>query len=335
MVSGKWGLMERAIAETPVGIVDIETTGLNTEVDRVVEISIVTVAPGQPPKIAFDTLIRPDRPIGGTEIHGITEQDVADAPRFCEIAENLVNELRGCAVGTYNAFFDIGFLEEEFHRAGLEQMPPYLCLMYLRPMIGLGDRCSLEDACQAHEVDYVPAHQTAANALAAAQLYTVYLQAMKRRRLKTFKDLASLKDYKFVQSFYRDLLLAPAAVTNSTVARSKSRNMNTLSPNRWPVFPVRQARPHQDALHSYWEQLKSVICDYCMNITEKEVTRLAQKRKELSLTAEEVRNLHARTFADMVSSFVDDKRLDDRSCLTVQRFYQWLRRLDDDLARDG
>src|SRR3990172_5398809 len=116
MTSKMKGLMDRAIADTPVAILDFETTGLNAGVDRVVEVSVVRVDPGQQPKLLLDTLVNPQRRMGATDIHGITEEDVADAPRFEDIAGKLVKALYDSVIAAYNVYFDIGFLEYELGR---------------------------------------------------------------------------------------------------------------------------------------------------------------------------------------------------------------------------
>jgi DNA polymerase-3 subunit epsilon len=179
--------------------------------------------------LVLDSLINPERRMGATHIHGITEKDVADAPRFEEIAGTLVQALHGCVLATYNVSFDMRFLEYELQRLGLHYAPPHLCLMFMRPMLGLGRRCSLEDACRCHGIDHVQAHAAATDALAAAQLWNVYLQTMSDRRLRTFDDLANLKSYRFVQSFQRLPLSPPAGDGLRPLQRVKSRSVPTGS----------------------------------------------------------------------------------------------------------
>ena len=67
------GIKDRRIAETPVAIIDFETTGLTAGFDRVIEVSVVRVDPGEQPRLVFDTLVNPHRPVAATEIHGITD----------------------------------------------------------------------------------------------------------------------------------------------------------------------------------------------------------------------------------------------------------------------
>src|SRR5262245_14174544 len=61
------------IADTPVAVLDFETTGLRPGPDRVVEVAVVRIDPGQPPRVVLDTLVNPGRPMACTEIHGISK----------------------------------------------------------------------------------------------------------------------------------------------------------------------------------------------------------------------------------------------------------------------
>src|SRR5919106_4110993 len=141
------GILNQSIAETPIAIVDTETTGLYPGGDRVIEIAVVRADPGQEPKVWLDTLINPRRPVAATEIHGISDEDVADAPTFEDVAPAVVDALCGSVFASYNVYFDARFIREELRRVGMRAFPPHLCLMYLRPMLGLGRKCSLRDAC--------------------------------------------------------------------------------------------------------------------------------------------------------------------------------------------
>jgi DNA polymerase-3 subunit epsilon len=320
MTTRKVGVMDRTIKDTPVAVIDFETTGLNTGVDRVVEVSVVRIEPGQKPELVLDTLVNPERRMAATDIHGITEEDVAGAPRFEEIAGNLVRGLYDCVIAAYNVYFDIGFLEYELDKAGLRYLPPYFCLMYMRPMIGLGNRCSLDDACRFHCIEYSKKHRASADALAGAYLWNLYLEAIKERKIRTYKELAYLRSYKFIQSFERDPIVPPVADTLKSTRRLKSR--------RIPVEVVEAVAPflsREDAHYSYWEALKTVLSD--LEVTKEEITYLATKKQELGLTPEEVRSLHARAFADLIFQFIEDKVLDDNESQKLHRLYQCLSKL--------
>jgi DNA polymerase-3 subunit epsilon len=102
----------------PIVFLDLETTGINVSSDRIVEISLLKISPNG--KEQWMTLrINPEMPIPPhvTAIHGITDNDVADAPAFREVAKNLAKFLEGCDLAGYNAIkFDIPVLAEEFLR---------------------------------------------------------------------------------------------------------------------------------------------------------------------------------------------------------------------------
>ena len=88
------------LRETPLCVVDFETTGLSPKVGaRVVEVSVARVIAGRAPEIVLDTLVDPEGPVLCTSIHGISDDDVVGAPRFSEVVGNLVRVLDGALVG--------------------------------------------------------------------------------------------------------------------------------------------------------------------------------------------------------------------------------------------
>ena len=310
------GIVHQSIQDTPIAVVDFETTGLSPGNDRVVEISVVKIAPGRSPELVFDTLINPTRHMAATEVHGITDGDVVDAPRFEDIAGDFVAALSGCVVAAYNVYFDIKFLRYEMQRAGVEHEPPHFCVMYMRPMLGLGNRCKLDEACRAHDVNYEATHVASDDALAAANLLAVYLREIAARDISTFSDLAKLKRYKFVDSFSSSPMPAPASFNLTPSDRIVSRAACTVSP---PVDPERHA------IGAYWDALRTVLSD--LEITPEEVTYISNERHRLGLKDEQIRVLHARVFSSVIAQFVDDKWLDDREVLKLRQLRRCLSQL--------
>jgi DNA polymerase III epsilon subunit-like protein len=223
MASGLGGITDRVIAETPISILDFETTGLSPGPDRVVEVSVVRIEPGRAPRLVFDTLVDPGRRVAATSIHGITDEDVAGAPAFEEIAGDLVRALSDSVMAAYNVYFDMRFLEFELAGSGLACLPPHFCLMYLRPMLDIGERCPLGRALAAHGIAHPSAHTASGDCLASASLMEQYLDAMEARDIATFGDLAGLRRYKFVRSFGRDLMAASRAAHLEPCPSLKSR----------------------------------------------------------------------------------------------------------------
>ncbi len=106
----------------PLAFIDLETTGIKVATDRIVEICIVRVNPDGSQK-TLTLRINPGIPIPPetTAIHGITDDDVKDAPRFRDVAHDLARYLDHCDIAGYNSnHFDIPLLVEEFLRAEVE-----------------------------------------------------------------------------------------------------------------------------------------------------------------------------------------------------------------------
>jgi DNA polymerase III subunit epsilon len=106
----------------PLAIIDLETTGINLGTDRIVEIAIVKILPDGKKQIKRK-LLNPEIPISvaSTDIHGITNEMVKDAPTFRQVANELKQFLDHCDLAGYNSNrFDIPMLAEEFLRVGME-----------------------------------------------------------------------------------------------------------------------------------------------------------------------------------------------------------------------
>ncbi len=327
------GVMNNAILETPIAVIDFETTGLAPGPDRVVELSVVRIEPGQEPRLALDTLVNPDRPMAATEIHGITDGDVRDAPRFFEVGGDLLRSISGCVVASYNVYFDMAFLNYELLRMGQKEAPPHLCLMYLRPLLDLGKRCSLADACSAFGISLPMAHQSSSDALASTQLWKKYVTAMQSVGLKTFEDLAKRKKYKFFASMESAPLKAPGEDALPPLAKPKSRgafakegkSAAQAEYNYDLQMELERREQRQSALHRYWDELTTVLQD--LEITRDEIRTIMRVRSEFGLTDDEVRAMHARIFLNYLSRSIDDKILDAKEMETISRLYSALQHL--------
>lgn len=107
--------------QRPIMFFDLETTGTNILHDRVVEISMIKVFPDGH-DVQRTIRINPGRPIPAeaTAVHHITDADVADKPRFEQIAQQLAASFEGCDIAGFNSNrFDVPILAEEFARAAV------------------------------------------------------------------------------------------------------------------------------------------------------------------------------------------------------------------------
>ncbi|EID34391.1 exonuclease [Prevotella sp. oral taxon 306 str. F0472] len=106
----------------PLIVFDLETTGLDLVADRIIQISYIKVyAEGKEERENF--FINPGKPIPSivTELTGISDEDVADAPTFKQKARELADKFAGCDFAGFNSNrFDVPMLAEEFLRAGID-----------------------------------------------------------------------------------------------------------------------------------------------------------------------------------------------------------------------
>lgn len=106
-------------AELPIAFVDVETTGKDPSLDRIIEVGIAIAREGVIVE-QKNWLVNPGCPIPqeSAEVHKITDEQVREAPPFGAVAQEIVIMLRGCVPAAYNAAFDRAFLSAEMARAG-------------------------------------------------------------------------------------------------------------------------------------------------------------------------------------------------------------------------
>jgi DNA polymerase III subunit epsilon len=113
----------------PLAFLDVETTGLSPEMgDRVCEVAILRCEGGEIVD-ALQQLVNPQRPMGAGAyaVHGISDEALADAPYFPQVAPDVLALLDGAVWVGHNVLFDLGFLASELARQGAG-LPPYIAL---------------------------------------------------------------------------------------------------------------------------------------------------------------------------------------------------------------
>lgn len=108
--------------KNPIVFFDLETTGVNVNKDRIVEICVLKVNTNGTEEVKT-WLVNPERPIPPetTAVHGITDDDVKDKPTFKELAKNIATMIEGCDLAGFNSNrFDVPLLAEEFLRADVD-----------------------------------------------------------------------------------------------------------------------------------------------------------------------------------------------------------------------
>lgn len=139
---------------------DTETTGLEADKgDRIIEIGCVEMVDRQLTGNNLHLYINPERASHeeALRVHGLTEEFLSDKPKFAEIAEQLLDFLRGAELVIHNAAFDIGFVNAELKRLKLGAVTDYVgsvldTLLMAREMFP-GKANSLDALCRRLEVD--------------------------------------------------------------------------------------------------------------------------------------------------------------------------------------
>lgn len=298
-------ILSRALNDTPIAVVDIETTGLSPKHDRIVEIAVVRIDPGEEPQLVLDTLVNPQRRVSGSEIHGIYDEDVIDAPLFSELSLPIAEALEGAAVASFNVYFDIGFLDSELPAAKIPVPLPHLCLMWLRSGLGLGARATLGQTCSAFGITFKSDHCARQDAMAAAQLWSHYAKAANKLDITTFEGLAALRDYKFTKSWLHPMLSYDAVAGQKMRTALKPRTLRSASEQE----AVRRAEWRStNPRREYFEALTSALVD--REVSEAEYTMLYELQRADGMTDDSIRYVHARIFAGLLEEVTRDLRVD-------------------------
>jgi len=142
-------------------VLDTETTGLEpADGHRIIEIGCVELLERRLTGNTYHQYIQPDRQIdaGAIEVHGITNESLADKPRFADIVGEFLDFIRGAELIIHNAPFDVGFLDHEF---GLLETSPgtvtdhstVLDTLALARRLHPGQRNNLDALCRRYEID--------------------------------------------------------------------------------------------------------------------------------------------------------------------------------------
>jgi len=161
-------------------VVDLETTGLDPRSDRVVECAVVELDGAGDIVAEWSTLVSVPGAceLGAEAIHGISRAMLTGAPRFSDVAADLVDRLAGRVVVGHVLAFDLGHLRSEFARTGIclpVLSPSGLCTRELaRAYLPPGPR-TLKACCEAAEVDCDALHTALGDARATAALLGHFL----------------------------------------------------------------------------------------------------------------------------------------------------------------
>lgn len=178
--------------DLPLSIVDVETTGQSAAFGRVIEVAVIRLEKGNVVK-TFESLVNPERFISPVieGLTGISNEDVAEAPRFSQIARRLYSILDGAVFVAHNARFDYSFIRSEFSALGIPFTAKCLCTVRLsRKLFSEHRRHDLSSLIERHELPCDARHRAMGDAKAVLEFLRHVGREIEAPHLeRAFKDI--------------------------------------------------------------------------------------------------------------------------------------------------
>lgn len=173
----------------PLAFFDLETTGTDIVVDRIVQISILKIYPDESEE-SRTRLINPEQgiPPEASAVHGISDADVAGQPAFRNVAVSLLQFLSGCDLAGFNSNrFDLPLLVEEFARCGMAFPESGCRLIDVQTIFHRKEERTLSAALKFYcDKVHTQAHDAEADVRATYEIF--------KRQLERYNDVGSTLD---------------------------------------------------------------------------------------------------------------------------------------------
>ncbi len=194
---------DRDVNETEFVVFDLETTGAKSPPCRITEIGAYRVKGGEVLE-EFQTLVNPETPIPPfiTGLTGISDEMVADAPLFADVAHDFLNFIGDSVLVAHNSGFDMRFLNHEIGRVypDYRLANPCLCTVQLsRKLLPDILNHKLVTVAEHYSIDLINHHRASADAFATAHIFVRLLAKM---QLKGVSDLATIRGYSSKKNYY-------------------------------------------------------------------------------------------------------------------------------------
>lgn len=289
------------LGDTSFAIVDVETTGFSPlNGDRIVEVAVVRVSPGSTDE--YVTLVNPLRDVGPTHIHGLSAQDLADAPMFSEIVGDLLAMIDGSVMVAHNLRFDRDFISAEMSGAGVF-LPaiPCLCTLELAYRLepGLANH-RLATCCAAAGLIYEGAHTALVDARAEADLLRRYLLLAEAAGTSTL-DLLGCKPVVFpTEKWPHPPRSGRHAIRSGSAVGAAIPYLARMVASLGPVNASERLAPYMHLLDRVLEDDQG---------TEEEAGALMVIAQEWGLTMEDVLTAHDSYLESLVAAAVQDGKV--------------------------
>ncbi|MCS5521196.1 exonuclease domain-containing protein [Curtobacterium flaccumfaciens pv. oortii] len=297
-------------------VIDVETTGLSPQRDRILELAIVRLDESGAVVDEWVSRFDPEGPVGATHIHGITQADVVGQPRFADVASTVMAALSGLAVVAHNAKFDLAFLRNELKAAGwsVPWIAAYCTLdasyAYLPDM----DRRRLVDCCWAVGVRLDDAHSALGDARAAAGLLGAYVTVNGGPDPVLVEALAATRGTEWPASPIRQPLTAEQRVAGGS-ARARPMRITPPKPTSPPLLRQLTGMSLLEVIEegapvgttAYVEMLFDALEDG--DISDAEADALQELVAEFELSPADVYAAHEAFLLALAHRAVDDGRV--------------------------
>jgi DNA polymerase-3 subunit epsilon len=183
-------------------IIDIETTGLSPRNEKITEIAIY-VHDGEKIVDEFTTLINPEKKISYriTQLTGINNKMVDNAPRFYEVAKRIVEMTEGTIFVGHNVHFDYNFIRKEFKEFGYDYHRDKICTAKLSRKLLPGRRSyALAKICNELGIEIKNRHRAFGDAKATVELFEILLKLEKNLKELTYQGLNTNLERKQIES---------------------------------------------------------------------------------------------------------------------------------------
>ena len=142
---------------------DTETTGKSDDgtpgEHRIIEVGCVEIIDRKLTGRTLQLYVNPERPVDeeAFQVHGISNEFLADKPKFAEVANQLIDFIRGSELLIHNAKFDVGFMDKEWQLLGLSEtttdMATVVDTVALAMQLCPGHQVNLDNLCNLYDVD--------------------------------------------------------------------------------------------------------------------------------------------------------------------------------------
>ncbi|MPZ51353.1 MAG: hypothetical protein GEU79_01225 [Acidimicrobiia bacterium] len=301
-------------------IVDVETTGLDPRIERIIEVGIVITDANGRVVDEFCTLVQPEGEVdfGGRapKVHLIETDWLKAAPTTSMVLPQVAHRINGRIIVAHNAKFDTEFLEEEFRRTygwSYDDLGDWSTLCTVDLCRGLELPRKLDAACRAVGIRYEK-HNALGDCQATSQLLHTFMGKIDP---STFAGVTptAIPHLPDLHPDYRPVLRDRAAEV--TTARPVLENLVGM-------LPVHDGSTDRDpaSADAYLVALEDAIADGY--ISADEVNTLTVTATRYGLTSDELRDLHQEVVLGLIDTALEDNRISKAERAEIEQLATWL-----------